>query len=405
MTSRKSARKHGKSFNFYAHVMWSIYKNEFNYFEGLYISYTVDMAGHHLSLIKKFIENCELFEGLKWIGDAETKLHGIFNGREFLIMPGGMEKFKRGLHPRVIWCDDILRDPENKMNPTVILKVTSIFKKQIIPMIKKGGELHVCGTPQHEKDLFFELEKDGRFFCGDYPAYDEITKALLWEEMFSMEFFEDEQASLGILFYAEYLCKPLFSVLSYIRADELKEVVDMKGELKNFHPREKRETTKEVRGGWDLGKKAHPSHFVAYEKSDSGIWIQILSFWMDRMDYTEQLDYVVMAISNLKIDEICYDNTRGELESFAEQGKLPPQLKPVVFGLKTKNAMAAAFGEVVRRKQILLLNDPRQYRQILNCDEALQSFETQEGHGDSFWSNGLATQSFVLKKEPRIRYL
>ena len=42
---------------------------------------------------------------------------------------------------------------------------------------------------------------------------------------------------------------------------------------------------------------------------------------------------------------------------------------------------------------IILLNDPRQLKQITVVDKALQAATTVEGHGDAFWSIGLAVKA------------
>ena len=42
---------------------------------------------------------------------------------------------------------------------------------------------------------------------------------------------------------------------------------------------------------------------------------------------------------------------------------------------------------------LILLNDLRQLRQIITVDKALRAASTIDGHGDAFWSNGLAIRA------------
>jgi len=116
----------------------------------------------------------------------------------------------------------------------------------------------------------------------------------------------------------------------------------------------------------------------------------VLSLWLDGVDYVKQLEICREIIANFKTLRFYYDDTRAELEGFKESGTLPAQMKGFPFTDKLKHQMAVQFEKAVKSKNILLVNDARQKRQILNCDNDLKSMETPEGHGDSFWSNCLA---------------
>ena len=67
----------------------------------------------------------------------------------------------------------------------------------------------------------------------------------------------------------------------------------------------------------------------------------------------------------------------------------------VEFTSKNKFAMATAFDRLLTQGNIQLLNDPRQKRQLLNVDNDLQALETEEGHGDCFFSICLAIKAFM----------
>ena len=149
------------------------------------------------------------------------------------------------------------------------------------------------------------------------------------------------------------------------------------------------DTDNMVYGGLDIGKKRHPSHLSVLMEYGNKL-IQLHSKWFDGVNYNDQLTYCERVIEGLKIDDLPYDNTRGEFEAFDEQGILPDVMRPVVFSKKSNWDMASGFDREVTNCTIELLPDERQRRQILMVDNNLKAPETPEGHGDAFWSNCLA---------------
>jgi hypothetical protein len=63
--------------------------------------------------------------------------------------------------------------------------------------------------------------------------------------------------------------------------------------------------------------------------------------------------------------------------------------------------MATELDKAITNKQIELLDDDRQRRQILTVDCDLQAPETSEGHGDAFFSLCLAILAWT-EGEPKI---
>jgi hypothetical protein len=97
-----------------------------------------------------------------------------------------------------------------------------------------------------------------------------------------------------------------------------------------------------------------------------------------------QLEYLKLAIENFGIHELYYDNTRGEFESFVEQGLLPRQMIPVIFTAKLKNTSATSFDRLVEKKQMEIVNDDRLISQICAVTGDLQAASTPQGHGDCY---------------------
>jgi len=79
----------------------------------------------------------------------------------------------------------------------------------------------------------------------------------------------------------------------------------------------------------------------------------------------------------------------------AEQGDLPAEMEGVAFTAKTKFALATELDKAVTNEIVELLPDERQKRQILSVDCDLQAPETNEGHGDAFFSLCLAIKAWA----------
>jgi len=401
MLSIVSARKHSKSEITHAYLGWRIFNMDYRWIERwYYFSYLEDLAGMHLEETKERISVNPFFqkEGIEDLTTAKTILYYRKGSRRLFVKPCGILSAKRGGHPDGVITDDILRDPDNPMNISQILKINEIFTQQILSMPKEGGlGLKNIGTMQDENDTFHLLEGMKQFSCHRYPAeVDSVKQVSLWPQMFSWNRLKEiENEEIGKKAYQkEYLCVPIRSAEGFFNKDEIDAVIYER--LKNrihFEPIKLREYTY---GGLDIGKKRHPSHLSIYGKTRKGKLIQILSIWFDHMDYKDQIGNCRLAIDAFKIQKLIYDDTRAEFEGFKEVGTLPPQMEGISFTDKIKHKIAVSFEKKVNSKDIMLINDQRQKRQILNCDNDLKSMETPEGHGDSFWSNALAIYASEL---------
>jgi len=404
-----SARKHSKSEIIHAYLAWRIFNMDYTYIEKwLYISYTDTLAGEHLGDTKERIRVNPFFqkEGIRELTDAKTILYYQKGGNRFFCQPSGIQGFKRGKHPDGVITDDILADPEVKLDVSQILKINKIFFEQVMSLPKEGGlGLKNIGTAQDESDLFHELENKKQFNCSRWDAEkDTKGKVSLWPEMFSWDRLKEiETQEIGHKAYLkEFRCIPVRSTEGYFLLDEIDDVIYSK--LRNRKTREVLNLNEYSYGGLDLGKKRHPSHLSVYGKNRKGEPVQLLSYWMDEWDYKDQLELCREVIKNFKIHRLLYDDTRAEFEGFREEGRLPAEMEGVTFTKKKKFEIAATFEKSVKSRKMKMLDDPRQKRQILNCDNDLQSMETPEGHGDAFWSNALAFDA-MQEGGGRIRFL
>ena len=399
-----SARDHFKSTRLYAEIMYDIFTTDKD-IECHYFSYQQGMSAYHLSKLKKMIEANPFFKGFIDLSPTALSAINYFNGQAtYHAMPEGLLSFKRGIHAERIYIDDPLKDPENKLAPTVIYKINNIIKTEMFAMVKKGGICRVVGTPQTNNDFFFDEQLQRKFSVAIRPAIvDEAKKIVIFPEWKSYEELCEIRDTIGDkAFNQEYMTKPSYSESSYIERKDLQAVVDA-----SLAQATKYEGNNDVVAGFDIGKKAHPAHLAIYErwtdKEDGKYhYRQLMSKWFDGVEYKEQLDYLLWAIDNYRIDVLRYDNTRGEFEGFEEQGLLHRCMKPVQFNVKTNNAMAVSLNTIIREQRCTMIDDVRQIDQLLQVNNDLQAIESPQGHGDSFWSNALAMWE-EKEREYRVR--
>jgi len=388
-----SARDHFKSTRLYACVMYDIFTTTTD-LECHYFSYMSSMACYHIAKIKKLIAENPFFAECidRSYGSLSTIRMINTNGATYTAVPEGLLTFKRGIHAERVYIDDPLKDPENKLAPRAILQVNQVMKMEIFPMIKKDGHCRIVGTPQTNVDFFFDENMCQRYHRTIKPAIlDEAKKIALFPEWKSYDELCKIRSIIGEKpFNQEYMTKPSYTEDAYIERSRLMAVVD-----KDLtEPKAYREGY-DVVGGMDLGKKAHPSHIALYERrrdNATGKWryTQLVSKWLDGVDYINQLDIVKDLIDRFHVIKLRYDNTRAEFEAFAEQGILPPCMEPVVFGMRKNQEMAVSLDTVIKEQRVRMLDDVRQIDQILQVNSELQAVESPMGHGDSFWSNAMA---------------
>nr|DAM37538.1 MAG TPA: Terminase [Caudoviricetes sp.] len=400
-----TARDHFKSTRLYAEIMYDIFTAEQNV-EMVYFSYSMDMSRYHLKKIKQMIMDNPFF---KIVTDNKRLSEGVLDytnsqGANLTCTPSGLLIFKRGIHADRVYIDDPLKDPENKLAPTVIHKINDVMKLQIYAMVKKDGKCRVVGTPQTYSDFFFDEGLRERFDVVILDAMkDEANRIALFPEWKSFDELEAIRRTIGEKsFNQEYRAKPSYSEDSYITRNELMTCINP-----SLINQASYSGSHDVVAGYDIGKHTHPAHFSVFEMwedKDGTHYKQLLSKWLDGWDYKKQLEYLTHAIELYKIDILRYDDTRGEFEGFKEQGLIPREMKPVHFSMKSKNAMAVSMQTAVLSGNLELINDTRQTDQILAVTSDLQAFESVEGHGDSFWSNALALWQ-EKQREYQIRVL
>lgn len=403
-TVRISAKDHFKSTSLYAHFAWNLWKcgdpERPRNLECHYFSYERKMAAYHLNKLKEMLGKNPWFihcHDLKI--QAESILKYTWDGKHIVTLkPHGMLAFKRGIHCDGVYVDDPFQDPENKLDPVKVSKINRIFVAQIMDMPKKGGFLHVVGTPQTNDDFFFDKNLMKRFKVKKMPAIiSDSKKQVLWKEHMDYGELMIRKHERGErIFNQEYLVKPFYSEHAWFKKEKIVECVNPALKLQFS-----RKTNNIVSLGMDIGKKVHPSHISIFERMNN-IWVQVYHEFMDNVPYNQQLNQVNDLWKRFNVDYGFFDATRGEFESFMEKNLLPKKFQPITFKSQTKFEIATNFDKLVTEKRVMLLDDQRMINQILVVDTNLNALETNEGHGESFWSIALALSAdFKIKPERR----
>jgi hypothetical protein len=405
-TATLSARKHLKSITMYAWVMWRLLRLT-NSERGYYMSYTQDMSIYHTKNIKSYIQANPLFSGIIDLSRGSSNMDYLYKGNRFIVEATGIGTFNRGRHCEWVVCDDILQDPTSELNFNVIEKINKVFFEEVMSIPREGGEIHLVGTSQHDQDLFFKIlrmvnkdREEGRKDSWNWEEYkgilNETDKLTLWPELFPYERMVQLREELGErAFSKEYMCSPVWSEGAYFKREELMKVVGYEYEGKRYATETIKRPASEwkvgrIVGGLDIGKKVHPSHISIFTQ-DKGIYTMIYEKFMFGWDYTKQIEFINGLIDYYLIDEIRYDNTRGEFESFKEQHQIDTRIyRPIVFGTKVKFQMASNFSKNVNNKTIRLINSQPMLNSILSVNEDLDAPDTEFGHGDAFWSVAMA---------------
>ncbi len=397
-TATLSARKHLKSTTMYAFIMWLIFKMNSNERGSyLYMSYNQKMSVYHTTNIKQLIQSNPYFTTIKDVSSGSSILNYTWEkGDSFLCTPSGILTFNRGWHGDGVICDDILADPTNELNFTIIEKINRTFFEQVMSLPKEGGWLHLVGTAQHQMDLFFKLKENKSWNWAEYKAIlNEAEQEVLWPELFSYKrLCEIREQELGEkAFKKEYMCSPIWSEEAYFQREEFMKAVDVDLEECKRSSSEFKHRKMKIVAGLDIGKKTHPSHFVVF-MYDNGRYTQLYEKFMDGWDYYKQIVFINDLVEFFLIDSVYYDDTRGELESFREQRIISPAIwKPIVFKVKTKFEMASNLDRLINHKdgpKVSFLNRQRMIDSVLSMNNNLEAPESIIGHGDAFWSIALA---------------
>ena len=359
----------------------------------LYLSYSDGMARYHIAEINKTITRNPILSPMLINRNPKADFSARFykNNQPMEIMHGGLFSFKRGMHVNgALIADDVLRDPENPLNLSQITKVEDHFMTESLFIPLKGVPVIVLGTPMMPGDLLAKLQEDSRFKSRVLPALNPVpNRRVLMPELYSEEWLLQQQAARPKSFALEFMLIPHFSTESYFDEEDITKC-EVAG-LRSASPNKEfidLEVGDQIFGGFDVGKKRHPSHLVLFRKRGQYIE-QVHQSFLEGWNYSDQIEYLNEVAENFNISSGYVDNTRGELE---DRG-LDTRWRSMTFTRKSKNTMAQVFEQFVHGGTLRLIKDERQKQQILSVSNELKAPETPMGHGDAFFSIAMALQA------------
>lgn len=399
-----TGRDHMKSTRLYVDIMYELFIDNGKGWEAHYLSYSKDLAAYQLSKLKEeFIERNPFFAGL--IDNKKTAESVLsYNwpgGRKMKVTPHGLTGSVRGIHSKIIYVDDSFKTEDiennNDITPVQIRKINNIVLGDLLPMVKKAGKMRIVGTSMTPSDFYFNPNMQKKFKTWITPAIiDETNKIVLWPEWKSYEELVEIRETMSIdKFNREYMAMPVTTSNSYLDKDKLLPLMTEENMTFEMHKELQLQT---VIAGFDIGKKRHPSHLSIFVRRTVGedgrgrmlyAYRQVYSFWMDKWDYGDQVDYCNQACEYFNIGRLAFDNTDRVFEWAIEQKKLDPAMEPIVLNHNNSSSMAAYLGTLVDRGRIRFVNDTRQFNLLLSMGKDLKAPETpgpEGGHADSFES-------------------
>ena len=357
----------------------------------LYLSYSDGMARYHIQEINKAVNRNPILKD--WMKNRSPKADYSFRyyagaNKPIEIMHGGLFSFKRGMHVNgALVADDILRDPENPLNISQVLKVEEHFLTESMFIPLQGVPVIVLGTPMLPGDILSKLQEDERFKSRVLPALDPVpNRRVLMPELYDEKWLLTQQKARPKSFASEFMLIPHFSTEAYFNEEDITQCEDET--LPNHSAVIPYETTNDIYAGFDVGKKRHPSHLVIFEQ-DGDTLKQIHQSFLDGWSYSDQIEYLNDVVKNFGLTKGYIDNTRGELE---DRG-LNRAWLPLTFSQKSKMTMAQIFEQYIHDGRVKLQKDERQTQQILSVSNDLKAPDTPMGHGDAFFSIAMALQA------------
>lgn len=383
-------------------AFWQMFRVEENRVTDiLYFSYKATLAQEQVEDLLRMVRSnpyCRFWHDLKPYGRSMIDFLVDFGDGvlgEVTLKGEGIMAATRGRHPKVTICDDILSDFSNPLSSADLRKIGRIFRQAIMSLPANPSDpLLVIGTPQSYDDILYSLASSEDWMWMLYPAIvDEKARVVQWPEKFPFERLKKIQRSIGpTAFEVEFQLLPVSITNQFFTREEILGVTDLTLEMWNpERPFEKADLS--TYGGCDVGQLVHPSHVVIFLELPSGTLVQLYEKFLDQMRYPEQVKKLNQLAEVFHLSRGYFDATFNVLD---DRG-LHTAWRGRVFSRKLKADMATLFEKRVFAQSdepgIILLNDPRQINQITVVDRALKAATTVEGHGDAFWSCGLAVKA------------
>jgi hypothetical protein len=370
-------------------------------YDAVEISYNDTLARKHTELLKDAIRRnpyCRFWidnnPAAKSVVDYTVRFGSDDVGWRGMVDPFGIFSNIRGRHPRDLVCDDILSDFANPLEPTQIRRIHQIYTASLESAPTE--KLILIGTPQSYEDTLYKCRLNPEYFWARFPAEyvdREGKERTQWPENFDKIKLRRVRRRLQseAAYQVEYLLVPFLAVDSFLPREVIEASVDPEMKMIDIDAPFENPDNFPVYGGMDVGKSVHPTHVSIGAQLPDGTAVQIYQKFLDNMDYRAQAKFVSFLVDHFKIKRFYYDSTRAELDDRI--------LSKRVIGRKFTKQLKANLAIRLEARfyadpdenepGIILLPDRRQVNQIMAVNRQLKSLETEEGHGDAFWSNAL----------------
>jgi hypothetical protein len=403
-------------------TVWSLARTQGSTKSILYASYNTKMVQYHVRTMKDEIRANPILSN-EWFtkdlsrGADNAIRYQMADGSIVRVEMTGVTSFQRGLHTNAgMVADDLLKDANSPIDPGELPKIKDLFFRSMMPIPNPGTTTVFVGTPIAPGDLLATLVADERFNSVVLPALDPVPgRRVLAPEIRDEAWLLSYQKGNRSAFASEYMLMPHFGSDGYFNEEEIEacEDISLKIYRRTIDHTTDDKLTRDyewIVAGYDVGKRKHPSHLVVFGKRKSdGRVVELYQEFIRNMAYTAQVDVLNQVANHFNIDKGYIDNTDRALEErglqtdhrqglqdkdYEENQKklrgLNRKWDMKTFSRREKNEMASKFEYYVVNDQLRLFPDAVQKEQILIVNKDLDAAETPNGHGDSFWSIGLA---------------
>jgi hypothetical protein len=203
----EASRDHGKSFLFsYALPLHRVQliRDPAQAINIALISYSEDQSKKNLARARKQVESNPW---LRWLYPNHKSYvweSGMLNfANDCTLEAFGFGSSLRGGHYHLVVVDDPSKDHWTMS----ITEQENFFYGVILPAVRKGGQLVVCGTPVEKQDLLDRLEANHAFAHFKYPCFTPSGEPL-WPDQYTKDDLEFKRRQMPAhIFAREYLLR------------------------------------------------------------------------------------------------------------------------------------------------------------------------------------------------------
>jgi len=363
-------------------------------FQAIYISVTERLANEWLDKVRVIC----LLEQITPVTD-NFNLIVLPNGSRFYALPQNPASV-RSYSPDEVYLDEFAHYQHDKKILTAI--APSLSRKD------KKRVLIIGSTPFGKLGEFFRIgeDKENGYLKKTIDIYEAIRQGvpLIAEECQAL--CPDDDA-----FQQEYCCQFVDDSSSFLPYELIKQCWDVTLPLQ-FTFEDMSKLKDPLFAGYDPGKLVDSGVFTVVEMTKDGVIRRHEKLW-NKVDYTEQLQYIIQAMKASKITKINIDRTGVGEKLFEDLKKeFGYRVNGITFTNATKEKMIIDLKVLFQNKQIKipydieLTNQLHSLQRILLPSKQVRYAHPSGKHDDRVWALALACMSSGDNAKPiSVRYL